>query len=513
MDSDGEEGGDMTYSQVEHYFNTLEGPSAQERIDHMIPMLISFLPPPFVPAPEADSDDDDDRFSLTSSDSEASDGGAGRAAFAAPGDGEDHISRLPDSLLSNIVHRLPTTDAARTAALSPHWRRVWAATPLLVDDAHFLPGGCGGGDIPVVRAVSRCVAAHPGPIRGVRITRVSFYRHEYALRRLVAAFADKGVRDLILFNRPWPLDMPLPDDILRCTALDRLYLGAWKFPKTTAARPPAFPNLRELGLFHSIVLEQDLDALLAHSPKLEVLSVVMSYHDPVRLRLASDSLQVAVEWMSMMDEVIVEHAPCLKRLLFNSIAKSRLVKIVRAQKLEVLGFLDLSLHVLEIGGTVIRPGVNVGANAMVPSLKTLAVMVKFACNNEAKMLPTLLKCFPRLETLHIMSVPSESPDRVHDLRFWESRGHCECLESHLKTVVLHGSLSEMHEIGFLKYITSQGKALKTLGFVCTADRGANCRLFAGSHGEISLCIATPRWSFQNAIDSSVGDPFYLLREA
>jgi hypothetical protein len=45
---------------------------------------------------------------------------------------------------------------------------------------------------------------------------------------------------------------------------------------------------------------------------------------------------------------------------------------------------------------------NVRARATVPSLKILAVTVQFARNQEAKMLPTLLKCFPCLEALHIM---------------------------------------------------------------------------------------------------------------
>ncbi|CAN6350112.1 unnamed protein product [Urochloa humidicola] len=477
-------------------------------LDSVVPYLVSLLPAPYVPAPEAESDSDDESFSLTASDSDSDASDAGAFA-AAPADGEDRISRLPDTLLADIIHRLPTKDAGRTTVLSTHWRRVWAGTPLLVDDAHLLGAGGASSAVPVVRALSRCVAAHPGPVRGVRITRVSFYAHEYALRRLVADLADKNVQDLILFNRPWPLDMPLPDDILRCASLDRLYLGVWHFPKTTAPHPPAFPDLRELGLFHSLVPNQEFDALLANCPKLEVLSLVLSYNDPSRLRVTSNSLKIVVDWTSSFDEVVVEDAPSLERLLFQSIGKRRPVKINGAPRLEVLGVLDLDLHMLEIGGTVIKAGMNVSASNMVPSLKILAVKVQFACNREAKMLPTLLKCFPHLETLHIMPIPSKSPDSQHDLRFWEHLGPCQCLESHLETVIVYGSsVSEGHGTGFIRYIMRDGKALKTLAFACTAEKARGFRVSAeGGSGEVAICTVVPHWSFQAAIDSSLDDPF------
>ena len=47
--------------------------------------------------------------------------------------------------------------------------------------------GVGGtSDVPVVRALACCVATHPRPVRGVRVTHGSFYAHEYALWCLVA---------------------------------------------------------------------------------------------------------------------------------------------------------------------------------------------------------------------------------------------------------------------------------------------------------------------------------------
>jgi hypothetical protein len=362
-------GGELhTYADAEEFFNnmSLDGPSAQERIDFIVPYIISLLPPPLVPAPAVDdaSDSEDEHFSLTSSSSDDdNDGDAADADWpalllAAQGDGQDHISRLTNDLLSNVISRLPTKEAARTMALSQRWRGVWPATPLLVDDAHlrYVGDRRESREIPgfhTVRAISRCVAAHPGPVRSVRITRTSFHMQEYALQRMVAGLAAKNVKELILFNRPWPLNMPLPDEILSCASLTRLYLGVWHFPDTTTRRP-SLPNLEELGFFHTIVDDRDVRALLACCRKLKILSFVWTYNSDARLQVRSRSLRVLMEWRSSVEEVVVDDAPCLERLLFDSIGERRLVKIVQAPRLEVLGFLDLQLHDLQIGGIVIK---------------------------------------------------------------------------------------------------------------------------------------------------------------
>ncbi|KAE8808020.1 putative FBD-associated F-box protein [Hordeum vulgare] len=566
----------VTYAEIEAYFNNLalEGPSAQDRMDRIVPHLISLLPPPFVPAPAPDADDsdsDDDHFSLTSSEDEAA---APAVPAAQDGDGQDHISRLPDDLLSNIVSCLPTNEAARTMVLSTRWRGVWAATPLLVDDAHLRAR-----NFDAVRALSRCVAAHPGPVRAVRVTRTSFNRQEYALERLLASLAAKKIQDLILFNRPWPLNLPLPKDILSCASLTRLYIGVWRFPDTTVHQP-AFPNLHELGLFHSIIEDREVGALLAHCPKLKILSFAFTYRCRSRLRIKSSSLRVMMEWRCGFDEIIVEDAPCLERLLFESFSDRRPVRIVHAPRLEVLGFLDLRVHALEIGGIVIRAGMNVRARAMLPSLKMLAVKVWFPHDMEVKMLYTLLRCFPRLETLHVMSIRSSSTDSVGCAEFWKSLGSCDCLESHLKTFVFHRFHGLVCEYLFLGYILKRGKVLKTLGIDCadSDDVVMEGGPVSGSVGEgnaptggssvsddvvveggsmsgssvegnvssggsggsddvvmeggpvsgsvgdgnapsggstgsniIHVCPTSPSWSFQNAIDLSVEDPFCVLR--
>ncbi|KAK1614748.1 hypothetical protein QYE76_020265 [Lolium multiflorum] len=574
MDAAGAVGGEafINYAvEIAEFLNSLllGGPLAKARIDFIVSHLISLLPPPSVPAPDDDgsSDSDDDHFSLSSSSS--SDGGADLPAvvMAPPVDGLDHIGRLPDDLLSNIVSRLPTNEAARTMVLSTRWRLVWAATPLLVDDAHLRATNESRemSAVRAVRAVSRCVAAHPGPVRAARITRTSFGEQEYALQRLVASLAAKNVQDLILFNRPVPFAMPLPGDILSCASLTRLYLGIWRWPfPDTTAHPPAFPNLHELGLFHTIIEDKEVDALLAQCPKLKILSYAMACNFPSHLRVKSCSLRVVVEWRCSFDDVIIDHAPCLERLLFDSTGDLP-IKIVHAPRLEVLGFLDLQFHTLEIGGIAIRAGMDVRACAMLPSVKILAVKVRFWNDTEAKMLPTLLRCFPRLEKLHIMSIWSKSPDVGDDMDFWESLTSCSCLESHLKTFVVHRFQGWKHEAAFIRYIFKNCKVLESHGIVYgdsddvvvkgsdgssssddvvveegpmsgsvgegNAPSGGSSasdvgevekRPMSGTVGQSNapsggssgkyVCAhpAFPCWSFQKAIDLSVEDPFYVL---
>jgi len=144
------------------------------------------------------------------------------------GGGEDRISRLPDAVLSNIVARLPAKDAARTTALSRRWRRVWASTPLVLDDSDLLVFRDGGGgrsaavNWPAVTdAVSRVIGGHRGPIRFVRLTCCFMElaaRHgilQYWLRVLAAG----GVEDLVLVNRPFPRSLRLPVDVLHIASL------------------------------------------------------------------------------------------------------------------------------------------------------------------------------------------------------------------------------------------------------------------------------------------------------
>nr|XP_051180105.1 F-box/FBD/LRR-repeat protein At1g13570-like [Lolium perenne]XP_051180106.1 F-box/FBD/LRR-repeat protein At1g13570-like [Lolium perenne] len=445
--------------------------------------------------------------------------------FFFPSPPVDHASRLPDALLGNIVSRLPVKDAARTAALSRRWRPVWRSTPLVLADADLLPA---------TSAVSSVLAAHPGPFRCVHLTSTRMAEFHGLLTSWLQILAAKGVQELLLVNGRWPHVLVLPSTFLRMATLTRLYLGLWKFPDTAAVpRASFFPNLLELGLCSVAMENKDLDFILDRSPVLETLCVQGDMF-LLRLCLVSQSLR-CVQIIGPFEEIFVVYAPHLERLIRSQGNKASYqkkngtpdvsrtkVRIGHSPKLHLLGYLELApgKHMIEVGSTIIKAGTRVSPRTMVPSLRILAMEVRFDIRNDAKMIPSVLRCFPNVETLHIKSGKTHQSTGKLNLKFWhESGGTIECITR----LVFRDFRGGRSELAFLKYffesalvlqevvilladgLTSMEEARSKVESLVSTRRasGAFSLLFNGSSDPQEDYIQ----SFKRGSDFSLRDPF------
>jgi hypothetical protein len=248
----------------------------------------------------------------------------------------------------------PLPTASTASAVSP--------APLVLIDAHLLPKGqsfpptVASYSPALTAAVSSIFEAHPGPFSCVHLVCSRMDKHRTQLARWLQIFAAKGVQDLVLVNRPWPREVPLPATLFTITTLTRLYLGLWKLPDTPALRGASFPHLRELGLCCVEMEHGALDSLVARSPVLEILNILACF-TKLRLRLVSQSLRCVQITSGIMENIAVVKAPRLERLILSGLVDSdrglcTRVRIGDAPKLHAFGYLEPG-HVLEIRDTIV----------------------------------------------------------------------------------------------------------------------------------------------------------------
>ncbi|GJN18470.1 hypothetical protein PR202_gb05636 [Eleusine coracana subsp. coracana] len=454
------------------------------------------------------------------------------AEFLKVDDGLDRISTLADDLRRNIISRLPFKEAVRTTVLARSWRCIWGSTPLFLNDAHLLPPSPGNVRAGAIDCILR---SHSGPFESVHLANFYLEPHQREIALWSRLLAERGVKDLVLVRLEGPASidlspsMRLPVDILRCANLRRLYIGYWMFPDTSDLPDGAgvFPHLEELGIIDTRMEDHDLDHILASSPVLKKLALIGN-ELPVQVNLRGQSLQCVLFWLSVRSKInfVEVNAPNLERLIMWSYSTLHpLVSVVSAPVLKVLGYLNLGGGPLGFRNTIINIKVDseTSPSSMIPSVKILALNVDLRYSRDVPVLANFLRWFPNIETLHLkcecyVHMPS---DNNHSESF-QNLDPIECVQSQIKTVVLHEFTGHRIEMALLRYLSQKANQMRQLTLVL--PHLPDERSVGEIKGELDDLLFLPwaseactllllgpakklAWTFHRASDLSIHDPF------
>ncbi|CAL5077809.1 unnamed protein product [Urochloa decumbens] len=390
----------------------------------------------------------------------------------------DRISGLPDGVLGDIVSLLPTKDGARTQLLSSRWRHLWRSAPLNLE-LHIswrrVPAG----------AISHVLAAHPGPSRRFSIDYSSLLKFSYYNPDAAASTLDgwlrspaiNGLQELeILFDHSllrWAIKpLPLPPSVLRLSStLTIAIFGACVLPdcaNNNNGKVLQWPFLKKLTLFSVTVSESSLHALLAGCSAIDSL-LLQENNGFSQLRIMSPSLRsIGVSSLpgldddntddddTVLEQLVVEDAPCLERLLFSD-GLGMSISVISAPRLNVLGELQDDRHMLQFGTSALQvQGSTVASlTAVVQSVRVLALPRMKPCLDAVI---NLMKCFPHLEKLHIEITHVGEENEPYD----KYQDHANTLDIRLRNIVLAYFYDRKSHIEFAKFLILNARVLESM---------------------------------------------------
>ncbi|KAG0516669.1 hypothetical protein BDA96_09G023600 [Sorghum bicolor] len=384
----------------------------------------------------------------------------------------DLISCLPDEILHDIITLLPTRDGARTQAISRRWRPLWCAAPLNLQVDHR---GLCGQDRKRVTLVAKILADHPGPARRLAIPWFRL-RDRYAkIDGWLRSPALAGLQEIQISYAPDGGPRPLPPSALRfALTLRTAEFCCCDFPAADEemAAPPSlhlnFPQLKNLTLRSASVSEATLHRLLSGCPALESLRLETNV-GVGSLRVSSATLKsISIRVLCypyrvtdpvMLQELVVEDAPRLERLLLVDPRNGpRTIRVMKAPALETMGMVSDGISELVLGTTVFREMVALSLTTLMSTVKVLALD---SLGPNLDSVVDFLKCFPCVEKLYITSRLQKS---MKNARSYDPLDPIECLELHLKKVVINYYHGMKPEVDFAKFFVLNAKVLQKMSF-------------------------------------------------
>uniref|UniRef100_A0A0A8ZVT4 Uncharacterized protein n=1 Tax=Arundo donax TaxID=35708 RepID=A0A0A8ZVT4_ARUDO len=194
------------------------------------------------------------------------------------------------------------------------------------------------------------------------------------------------------------------------------------------------------------------------------------------------SICVGAEYYSklQLQELVIEDAPCLERLLYLQGHMDIHVSIFTAPKLQTLGCLtDGDNCARLLFGTTAIQGLHVASLAtVVHNVKILAVNPSYI---NLDTVIDLMKCFPCLEKLYIQFCISG------ELNVWHHKHMLliKCLDIRLKTIVLHHYRGIESQVKFASFFLLNAKELELLRLI-VGNSDYNEAFFAEQHGMLQM---------------------------
>ncbi|KAJ1288900.1 hypothetical protein BS78_02G123600 [Paspalum vaginatum] len=402
----------------------------------------------------------------------------------------DLIGRLPDEVLGTIISLLPTKDGARTQALSLRWRPLWRSAPLNLQVDHRLSGQ----DRRRIVAVSKILSDHPGPARRLAVPSIRL-RDRYArIDGWLRSQALTGLREIEfgyhidIEERTVTYPLPLPPSVFRfaptlCVATIR----DCDFP---SQMPPSlnFPCLKQLTLREVTMSEDALHSMLSGCPVLESLSLDGNVGVGC-LRISSPTLRsigfrVSCYWdrvqnPTLLQELVIENAPSLQRLQhYDREIGLVTIRVMQAPILEILGILSPSISKLVLGTTVFQGMIAV---SLTTSMRTVKVLALDSLGPNLDSVVEFLKCFPCVEKLYITSRLQKS---MKNARSYNPLDPIECLELHLRKVVITNYWGMRPDVDFAKFFVLNGRVIRKMIFGDTNN--CNDKWMANQHRRLRL---------------------------
>ncbi|XBJ05968.1 hypothetical protein VPH35_024651 [Triticum aestivum] len=111
----------------------------------------------------------------------------------------------------------------------------------------------------------------------------------------------------------------------------------------------------------------------------------------------------------------------------------------------------------------LQAGTKLTTSTLVPSVKILALELKFQVCSDLKKVPNFLRCFPNVETLHFQSEKAcEEPTGKVGLKFWLEGGPITCIRQQLKKLIFREFRGSTNEVAFLKFVAEKARVLEKM---------------------------------------------------